>query len=56
MIFIVVVIEKIVNPMAVIIRTFLKNSSFNRQEMKTLAAITSKEMRLGMVKDREETN
>lgn len=51
-----VVAEKIVNPTAVIMRTFLKNSSFNKYEMKTLMAIINREIRLGIVKERDETS
>ena len=51
-----VVVENIVNPTAVMIRTFLKNSSFKKYEIRTLVAITSREIRLGIVKDRDETS
>lgn len=51
-----VVAEKTVNPTAAIMRTFLKNSSFNKYEMKILMTIINREIRLGIVKERDETS
>ncbi len=51
-----VVAEKIVNPTAVMMRSLLKKSSFNKYEMKTLMAIINREIRLGIVKERDETS